>query len=97
MLENIENLENKAVELSDDDLEGVAGGSHSYITGDNGKSHVRTGPGLDYPSLGTLHREESLRYLHDTEYDDRGVLWYKVKWHNREAWVSSRYTRKERF
>lgn len=90
-------LENKGLELNDQELEEVSGGKHSYITGDNGKSNVRTGPGLNYRSLGTLHREESVRYLHDTAYDDRGVLWYKVKWNDRDAWVSSRYTRKERF
>lgn len=86
-----------AVELTDDALEQVSGGSHSYITGDTGKSNVRTGPGLSYKSLGVLHKEESARYLHDTAVDERGVVWYKIRWNGREAWVSSKYTVKERY
>ncbi|MGX8705456.1 MAG: SH3 domain-containing protein [bacterium] len=85
------------VELNDEELESVSGGKHSYITGDNGKSNVRTGPGLNYRALGVLHRGESLKYLHDTSIDDRGVMWYKVRFNGNTAWVSSRYTMKERF
>lgn len=88
--------EKNIIELNEEDLETIVGGKHSYITGDNGKSNVRTGPGLAYKSLGVLHRDESARYLHDTAVDDRGVTWYKIRWNGREAWVSSRYTVKER-
>ena len=94
MTDTFENV--NVVELNDDELETVSGGKHSYITGNGGKSNVRTGPGLEYRSLGTLHSGESLRYLHDTATDDRGVTWYKVRWNGREAWVSSRYTVKQR-
>ena len=83
-------------ELNDSELESITGGKHSYITGNTGKSNVRTGPGLNYKSLGTLHKDESARYLHETSVDDRGVTWYKIRWNGREAWVSSRYTIKER-
>jgi len=85
-----------AIELNDSELEAVTGGKHSYITGHSGKSNVRTGPGLAYRSLGTLHKDESARYLHETSVDDRGVTWYKIRWNGREAWVSSRYTIKEK-
>ena len=97
MIHMNENLENNAIELNENELEEVTGGKHTYITGDTGKSNVRTGPGLSYKSLGTLHKEESARYLHETSVDDRGVVWYKIKWNGREAWVSSRYTVKEKF
>ena len=92
-----EELNINAVELNDEELEQVSGGKHSYITGDNGKSNVRTGPGLKYRSLGVLHKGESARYLHETAIDDRGVMWYKVRFNGNTAWVSSRYTMKERF
>ena len=95
MTEN-ENIMN-AAELNDAELEQVSGGKHSYITGDDGKSHVRKGPGLNYASVGVLHKEESARYLHETSTDDRGIVWYKIRWDNKEAWVSSLYTKKERF
>jgi len=97
MMNNEEMNLNTVQELNDEQLEGVSGGSRAYITGDDGKSNVRTGPGLEYKSLGVLHREESARYLHETAVDDRGVVWYKIRWNGRDAWVSSRYTRKERF
>ena len=80
-------------ELNDDALEEVSGGkTHRYIEGDNGKSNVRTGPGLGYKSIGVLHRGEDARYLGKTAVDDRGVVWYKILYDDREAWVSSRYT-----
>lgn len=82
------------VPLSDEELEAVTGGKHRYIEGDDGKSHVRTGPGLDYEAIGVLHRGEDARYLGETAIDDRGVLWYKIKWNGKSAWVSSRYTKK---
>lgn len=83
----------KAVELTDTELSAVTGGkTHTYIEGNDGKSNVRTGPGLKYKSIGVLHVGEEARFLGDTSVDDRGVLWYKIKWNGREAWVSSRYT-----
>ena len=92
---NEENI--NAVELNEEELSAVAGGKHSYIEGDDGKSHVRTGPGRDYKSIGVLHRGEDARFLGDTASDERGVIWYKIRWNGRDAWVSSMYTRKVRY
>ena len=80
------------VELSDSELEQVTGGKSRYIEGDNGKSNVRTGPGLGYRSIGVLHVGEDAKYLGKTSTDDRGVVWYKIRFNGRDAWVSSRYT-----
>ena len=88
--EDIESL--NMIELNDDELETVSGGKTRYIEGDNGKSNVRTGPGLDYKSIGTLHKGEDAKYLGKTSTDNRGVVWYKIRWNGRDAWVSSRYT-----
>ena len=68
-------------------------GSVQYVTGDTGKSNVHTGPGLDYKTIGVLHKNESAKYLNKTSVDDRGVVWYKISWNGKNAWVSSRYTR----
>ncbi len=46
MNENMNELNEKIVALTDEELAEVAGGKHSYIEGDDGKSHVRTGRGL---------------------------------------------------
>jgi hypothetical protein len=40
---------------------------------------------------------DDARYLGETSIDDRGVLWYKIKWNGREAWVSSKYTCKVKY
>ena len=91
-----ENL--NAIELNDSELEEVTGGKKKYnIEGDSGKSNVRTGPGLDYKSIGVLHKGEEAKFLGETSVDDRGVLWYKISWNGRKAWVSSRYTVKVRY
>ena len=96
MLENNENL--GFVEIADDELEEVSGGKKSsssrYIEGASGKSNVRTGPGLDYRSIGVLHVGERAPYLGSSATDDRGVKWYKISWDGTKAWVSSRYTKK---
>ena len=89
-----ENILNESIiELNDEELEQVSGGSR-YITGYSGKSNVRTGPGREYRSIGVLHRDEDARYLGKTSTDERGVVWYKIRWDGRDAWVSSKYTRK---
>lgn len=64
----------------------------SYVIGKSGKSHVRTGPGLDYDDIGVLHKEETATYLGEKSTDDRGVVWYKIKWKGEVSWVSSKYT-----
>lgn len=88
----INELNLNVTELSDEDLEAVSGGKTRYIEGDDGKSNVRTGPGLGYKSIGVLHRGEDAKYLGKTATDDRGVVWYKIRFKGRDAWVSSRYT-----
>jgi len=97
MNENTNELNEKIVALTDEELESVSGGKHSYIEGDDGKSFIRTGPGLDYKSVGVLHRGEDAKYLGETSIDDRGVLWYKIRWNGHSAWVSSMYTKKVRY
>jgi hypothetical protein len=97
MNENMNELNEKIVALTEEELAGVTGGKHSYIEGDDGKSNVRTGPGLDYKSIGVLYRGEDARYLHETSVDERGVVWYKIRWNGRDAWVSSMYTKKVRY
>lgn len=93
-----EELNEKIVALTDEELEAVAGGKHhTYIEGNDGKSHVRTGPGLDYHEIGVLHRGEEARYLGESAVDDRGVVWYKIRWNHRDAWVSSRFTKKVKY
>ena len=97
MNENMNTLNEKIIALSDEELETVTGGKHSYIEGDDGKSYIRTGPGLGYKSIGVLHRGEDAKFLGDTAYDERGVKWYNIRWNGQSAWVSSMYTKKVRY
>lgn len=96
MNEEMLNNEN-IVELTDTELENVTGGKYDFIEGNDGKSNVRTGPGLSYKSIGVLHKGEDAKYLQKTSIDDRGVTWYKIRWNGRDAWVSSRYTIKVKY
>ena len=88
-----ENLNDKVVALEDEALEAVVGG-RTYIEGNNGNSYVRTGPALYYKAIGTLYRGDDARFLNETAVDERGVIWYMIRWNGREAWVSARYTKK---
>ena len=71
---------------------GVGALASGYVYGSTGDSFVRTGPGLDYNSFGTLYKGQSATYLDSISYDDRGVAWYRISWNGRAGWVSSRYT-----
>ena len=91
---NINEINENVVELNDEAMTNVVGGTNYKIGGDTGKSNVRLGPGLYYHSIGVLHKGEEAKYLGRTAVDDRGVVWYKIDWKGRAAWVSSRYTAK---
>ena len=64
----------------------------SYVKATNGKSNLRTGPGLDYEDIGTVYEGEMALYLNASEIDERGVRWYKVMFEGTQGWLSSRYT-----
>lgn len=56
-----------------------------------GDVNVRTGPGLDYDTIGTVIKGQTLTYSGEMRTDDRGVAWYCVNFKNRRGWVSSKY------
>lgn len=60
-----------------------------WATGD---VNLRTGPGLDYGTAGSVPSGVSMEYLGETVADARGVEWYKVRVDGFEVWVSSKYT-----
>ena len=53
---------------------------------------LRTGPGLDHDSIAILKMGRSYEYLGESSVDERGVVWYKVKYNGKTGWVSSKYT-----
>ncbi|MBE5807548.1 MAG: hypothetical protein E7317_04315 [Clostridiales bacterium] len=63
--------------------------STSVIT--TGEVNLRTGPGLDYASIGVVPKGTELVYLNESSIDDRGVAWYKISYGSSYSWVSSRY------
>ena len=63
-----------------------------YVEAISGDTHVRTGPGRGYESIGVLKQYQSVPFTGKVEYDERPVAWYSVEWDHREAWVSSKYT-----
>ena len=54
-------------------------------------THVRTGPGTDYKSLGSVRKGSTLPSLGGVKYDARGVAWYSVDFDDQTGWVSSAY------
>lgn len=57
-----------------------------------GSVNMRSGPGLNYRSLGTVNQGTTLTYLNRYSTDTRGVIWYMVSYRNSTAWVSSVYS-----
>lgn len=56
-----------------------------------GSAYVRSGPGLNYSQLTTMHKGDYATYLGTTSYDSRGVAWYNVSFNGYTGWVSSTY------
>ena len=67
-------------------------GDGAYVKATGGKSNLRSGPGLDYTDIGTIQKGETAAYLGEQSTDERGVVWYKVRYNGKTGWVSSRYT-----
>ena len=57
-----------------------------------GNSNVRSGPSINASSIGTVNSGTCLEYMYETSTDSRGVMWYKVLYNGRAAWVSSKYS-----
>lgn len=60
------------------------------ITG--GSVNVRSGPGLKYKDIGTVHKGDRLPYQGEIVHDE-GRDWYLVEFKNENAWVSSKYAK----
>ncbi len=58
-----------------------------------GDANLRSGPGLSYEDIGTMHNGETASYLGGSSVDERGVTWYKVNFNGKVGWVSSKYAR----
>lgn len=91
-MENNENL--NVNELNSEDMEQVSGGRGSgqrvKATGD---VYVRRHPDKDSADLGVLYKGETAAYLGEKRWDDRDVMWYKVRHNGNTGWVSSRYAK----
>lgn len=64
----------------------------SYVKATGGKSNLRSGPGLSYKELATMQKDETATYMGNYSKDERGEIWYKVRFEGKEGWISSRYT-----
>jgi len=53
--------------------------------------NVRSGPGLKYEILTTMHEDDTAVYLGNTSYDERGVMWYNISFDGKTGWISSTY------
>ena len=53
--------------------------------------NVRSGPGLDYEIVANCAAGKALEYLGESEADDRGIAWHKVRVGEAMGWVSSKY------
>ena len=71
-------------------LSGVAALAESITT--TGSLNLRKGPGLDYRVLCSIDEGVKLTYDRTSE-DDRGVVWYRVRYNGMRGWVSSMYAR----
>lgn len=57
----------------------------------SGNTNLRSGAGLSYGILDTILQGETATYLGSSSTDDRGVVWYSVRFEGVSGWVSSVY------
>ena len=58
-----------------------------------GKIHLRTGPSIDYLSIGIINKGQTATYLGQSEFDSRGVAWHYVSMTAGTGWISSKYSK----
>ena len=79
-----------------EEMEEVNGGSGSgkkRVKAVSGDTYVRKQPDRDSKEIDVLYQGDSLPYLGEKAWDDRPVLWYKVRCNGKSGWVSSKYTK----
>ena len=91
MMEMNENFDTLVVELGEEELEEVSGGSH--IESKANAVHIRKGPGTTYSVIGKVNKGDRITYDGAEDYDKKGVLWYAVKWNGTRGWICSKYAR----
>lgn len=74
---------------------GSSGSSSSYtkVYVSGGSVWLRTGPGLNYSRVTTVHEGQNLTYRGSSSVDSRGVRWYNVTYNGQSVWISSRYAK----
>ncbi|MBQ3423628.1 MAG: SH3 domain-containing protein [Clostridia bacterium] len=72
---------------------GSGGASQDNRVTTTGSVNLRYGPGLDYADIRAIGEGVTLTWDR-TERDERGVLWYRVRYNGDRGWISSRYAKK---
>lgn len=67
--------------------------SYGYVKATSYKVNLRDAPSLSGEDIGTLNKGETAAYLGQKSTDNRGVVWYKVRFEGKTGWVSSRYSK----
>jgi len=68
------------------------GASSAYVKAVGGDVNLRTAPNLNGAKLTFMQEGQTAAYLNGSSVDDRGVVWYKVRFNGQVGWVSSRYS-----
>ena len=91
---NIEENINGINELNLDEMEEVSGGkSAGQKIKATGNVHVRKTPSLNGAELGIMGKGDTVKFLGELKFDNRGVAWYKVRYNAQVGWVSSKYAK----
>lgn len=83
----------ESIELTDEELEQVAGGKKSIYVKVR-EANIRSGPGKEYPSIWGMGKGDELIYLGEKKKDSRGKTWLKVKAVCVTGWIRSDLVKK---
>ncbi len=87
-------FEENLVELTDEELEEVAGGKKKSIYVKVNEANIRSGPGTEYAIVWGMGKGDELAYLGEKKKDKKGKTWLKVIAVSTTGWIRADLVRK---
>ena len=87
-------FEENLVELTDEELEEVAGGKQKSVYVKVKEANIRSGPGTEYSIVWGMGKGDELVYLGEKKKDKKGKTWIKVIAVATTGWIRADLVRK---
>lgn len=80
-------------ELTDEDMEQIAGGAKSVTVTALKEANIRAGAGAEYLIIGKTIPGHTATFMGVMKQDKEGRTWIKVAWKGNTGWVQAKFCR----